>query len=121
MSSDVYFYISEAEDPHNYVERVSVGHLGVLCYFGFDALGKLENCIGYNQQITNELIARMKIIIRHAHSSILIDKQLSEWEFANCYGYCGPTGVDWDYIITEVEIENSLKEYIGRYIKIMWV
>jgi len=120
MSSDVYFFIYEDKELEKRIEKIGVGHLAVLHYFGFDTLGKLGDCIGYRSQISEQLIARMKIIIRHAHSSISIDKQLSEEEFSNCYGYCGPSSVDWDYIITEAEVESSLKDYIGKYIHLSW-
>jgi len=118
MSSDVYFSIYEDEKMTNLIENIGVGHLAVLNYFGFDAKTAISRVLYYKPVITTELISRLKIIIRHAHSSILIDKNLSEEEFVNCYGYLGPHDIEWDDIIYEDEMEEALKEFIGKYISI---
>lgn len=101
MSSDVYFYIYEDKEKTNLLEQIYIGHLGVLHYFGFDAIAAIDKALGYNPTITVELINRIKVVIRHAHSSILIDQKLSEEEFVNCYGYVGPHGIEWNYINNE--------------------
>lgn len=118
MSSDVYFYIYEDKEKNNLLEQVCVGHLAVLNYFGFDALTEIRKVLAYNPTITTALINRIKVVIRHAHSSILIDQNLSEEEFVNCYGYLGPHGIEWDYLTDEDGVEEDLREFMGKYISI---
>jgi hypothetical protein len=120
MSSDVYFYVYEDKERTKLLEQVGVGHLAVLHYFGFDAIAAIDNALRFNPVITKELINRLKTIIRHAHSSSLIDQKLSEEEFINCYGYLGPNGVEWDYITDEDGVEEDLREFMGKYISLGW-
>lgn len=120
MSSDVYFYVYEDKERTKLLEQVGVGHLGVLHCFGFDALAAIDRVLKYDPIITVELINRLKVVIRHAHSSILIDQKLSEEDFTNCYGYLGPHGVEWDYITDEDGIEERLKEFMGKHISLGW-
>lgn len=119
MSSDVYFSIYEDRETTNLIENIRVGHLAVLYYFGFDALSEIQEIVPSNwpSMITAELINSLKIVINRAHSSVLIDQNLGEEEFTSRYGYLGPHGIPWDDIINDDEMEEALKEFVGKYIR----
>lgn len=119
MTSNVYFSIYEDGETTNLIENIGVGHLAVLHYFGFDALSEIHEIVRSNwpSMITAELINSLKIVINRAHSSVLINQNLGEEEFTSRYGYLGPDGVPWDDIINEDEMEEALKEFVGKYIR----
>lgn len=117
MSSDVYLYILREKDPAEYIERIPIGHLAVFRYFGYNLLDKLRNLLRA-QPITENSIRRIEIAVLHAHAAIKIDSSLSPEDFANCYGYVGPEGIEWDLIPEPGEMTEDLTKYIGKYASI---
>ena len=116
MSSDVYLYFHEDVERTKSIEQVRVGHLGVLHYFGFDAVEAVRRVLRHNPVLTKDAIDRIKLILRHARASIAIDAALTEEAFTNAYGYLGPHGIEWDDVATESEIEEELQPLIGKYV-----
>ncbi len=122
MSSDVYLYIYYYEDVNttNFIDKIRIGDMGVLHYFGFDVISGLDKILDCNPVLTKDMIHRMKLVFRHAQSSIAIDSSLTQEEFVKSYGYVGPHGIEWDDIAKEEDIEKELQPFIGKYISLGW-
>lgn len=120
MSSDVYLYFYEDVKRNNLIDQIRLGDIGVLHYFGFDVIGRLDKILDCNPILTRDMVDRMKLVFRHAQSSIAIDSSLTQEEFIKSYGYIGPHGIEWDDIATEENIEDEFQHFIGKYISLGW-
>lgn len=120
MSSDVYLYFYEDVERTNLIDQIRIGDMGVLHYFGFDAIHGLDKILNHNPILTKDMVYRISLLFRHAHSSIAIDSSLTQEGFARAYGYIGPYGIAWDDITTEEDIKDGLQPLIGKYISLGW-
>ena len=120
MSSDVYLYFYEDVKRTNLIDQIRIGDMGVLHYFGFDAIHGLDKILNHNPVLTKDMVGRIGLVFRHAQSSIAIDSSLTQEEFIKSYGYVGPHGIEWDDIAKEEDIEEELQPFIGKYISLGW-
>lgn len=117
MSSDVYLYILDS-DPYSNASRI--GHLGIMCYFGFDALKKII-CLEDNYNlIDDQWSLEMKKIVLALDTQIESIKDLSEEEFSKRFGYYKPSPDEWSDRPTVDMIDEILEESRGKKWRVSW-
>lgn len=130
MSSDVYMYFCPKQRPfspdetgqygHHYCdkcERIGLGDLGVMCYFGFNVLTILGDI--QHKTISPEWLAEAVAAARLFEASKAIDREMDPTLFAK-YGYIGPHGIDWDTGPSESRMQDIAQEYAGCFWDISW-
>lgn len=97
MSSDVYIRFYDPQDLNfeNCVDQLRLGDIGVLSYFGYNALCDLHT-ISDNKSPNDSWRLSMLDILVKIHSSVAKDKVLNQKDFCMRYGYIGPVNIEWE-------------------------
>ena len=117
MSSDVYLYVLDA-DPYSNTSRI--GHLGIMCYFGFNALPKIGDLEDNCNLIDDQWSLEMKKIVLALDKPIESIKDLSEEEFSKRFGYYKPKPDEWSDRPTVNMIDEILEESRGKNWRVSW-
>jgi hypothetical protein len=117
MSSDVYLYVL-GTDPYSNTSRI--GHLGIMCYFGFNALTSILCLEDKCNLIDDQWSLEMKKIVLTLDKQIESIKDLSEEEFSKRFGYYKPKPDEWSDRPTANMIDEILEESRGKKWRVSW-